>query len=216
MALHQDALMRMIEKMARALGQIVAGKGLSPREQVEVLDEAIGDALRANPGMVHVQRDALLDHNERRLAAHLGRLMAIRAGLSGYEGHVREAVAMLRCASPRLRAGQEHDARTPLQWRAQTLGLPVSGRLWDDAALGALHAELFDDALADGQLAVAEDALFAALELDPAGAPALAARAAAALTPWLDAGEDALVAGGLSRAEIADALGELAEVSARG
>lgn len=213
MAIHQDSLMRMIEKMAQALGQIVAGKGLAPREQVEVLDEAIGDALRANPGMVHVQLDALLDHNERRLAAHIGRLMAIRAGLSGYEGHAREAVAMLRCASPRLRAGVDDDARTPLQWLAQTLRLPVSAQIWSAGELGALCAELFGRAAEDGQLAVAEDALFIVLELRPEDAPALAARAIAALTPWLDAEEAALDASGLSRDEVADVIEELRGVA---
>ncbi len=209
--IRNDYLMRSIQQLSQAFGQILAGKDIeSPEHTLDQIQTAIADAFNTRPEFIFSEDIESVDEFDPRLAAELGRLFALHARTSFAAN--RDDLARLstpwaiRClthalgqidttsaliAESELTAFLRHDVA---QTHASALALPA-------------YEALFDFARRNRRITQAEDALFAAISLG--AKPEVVEAGRLFFSELLHMDDDELARGQTSRAEIHEVLAEL-------
>jgi len=212
MAIQQDFLMRVIEKLAAAFFRIIAGKvDDEPAEAIREIENALAEALNTRRETLYAQPPDLFDDFDARLAAQVGRMFALHATLSARLGRKRDMERSLRMAIAALRKGLVTDVDEAGPIAADTLDELLEGELplpLDEAEVGGLFRDLFEYNVALRRWADAEDHLFHALRFSD-DADALRRRGIRFYDMLLELDDEDLDEGGLPRDEVVEAREDL-------
>ncbi|MEZ4459071.1 MAG: DUF6483 family protein [bacterium] len=170
--IRNDYLMRAIQQLSQAFGQLIAGKDAeSPTDSLDIIEAHIADALNTRREFLFSQDIATVGEFDPRLAAELGRMFALHARVALKTGRADLAPLStawaFRCL---IRALGQIDTPSALLAEAELTSMLRHDVTEIHGAQFALPAyvALFDFARRTKRVSRAEDSLFAAISL---GAP---------------------------------------------
>ena len=210
MALHRDFLMRMIEKLAAAFFQIVAGKVTDAPEQVLIdIEDLLAEALGTSRDFALGLGPEAIDNVEPGLAAELARLLLLHATIASQLGQVDRARRARTMGFRAIERAFDRPTTQFAQLAAAQLREHVDAILADITPDRAAAAFMLahETAVAAHEWGEAEDWLFFALD-----AASTAQRISIGRTFYarlLALGADDLEAGGLTREEVTQGVAEL-------
>lgn len=210
MALQQDLVMRIIEKLYHTFKAILGEHGDGTEERIERIEATIGEVLHTRRDRITLLSPAALKPLDDRVAFRVGLLYALHARLyptlPTSQRSVEMAVAGLRRREiTDIETTEDHEAIQ--QVLEELLYESCIGPTLPDDTRAVIHSALFSSYAASQNLTSAEDNLFAAMTYG-AGEP-LKSRAHAWYQSLLEQDDAWLEARSLPRIEIADALQEL-------
>lgn len=207
-----DYLMKAIDRLAQAFGQLITGpEQNSPQDCLDVIESHLAEAMNTRKELLFSQDISAVDGYDPRLAAELGRMFGLhaRVALEAQAYDVAQASTQwaVRCL---VRGIQQSSTPTAMMAEHELVAMlkhDLVARYANNLALSA-YIELFDFARRTTRVPQAEDALFAAIELG--APPEFAERGRQFFMSLLELEEDSLSAHETSVAEIQEILEDLA------
>ncbi|MBA2664153.1 MAG: hypothetical protein H0U74_17815 [Bradymonadaceae bacterium] len=216
MVIRQDFIMRMIEQLAAAFSRVFAGQPVSeisdPQLAMVELDDALSEVLHVRAELLDVQPEDMLEAFTPQLAAEAARIFVARAQLARRLGRAQAWQVSVRFATRGLAEGIGHGFHT-----GQGTAIDLLREVLRDETLASAHSNqelsvlwttIFEHEASRRRLATAEDAIFAAIALGTE-TEKLQERGLLFFTQLLELDDEDIAQGGLTRAEIVEALAEL-------
>jgi len=209
--IRNDYLMRSIQQLSQAFGQILSGKDIdSPQHSLDRIEACIADALNIRPEFLFSEDIATVGEFDPRLAAELGRMFSLHACTSIAANRTDLARLStpwaIHCLSHALGQIDTHSALIAESELTAFLRHDVAQTYAAALALPAYEA-LFDFARRNRRITQAEDALFAAISLGASTDVVDAGRLF--FSELLNMDEEELARSQTTRAEINEVLAEL-------